>query len=143
MLPHASRDHVAQVLTQVSAVMFWIKCHAPPYRTVKQPPSTARTTNWDALMDPFGQLKQRLGVPPTTRLYTRAETRTHTVIVWPILAHKNTFWDTHWRDNDMLATTHAGASSSAMLRTAKTRFGTHKTCSCSVRGTSQPRHRYN
>ena len=98
MLPHASLDTVAQV----SAVMFWIKCRAPPCRTADQPPCVARTTNWGALMDPFGQLKQRLGVPPTTRLYTRAETRTHTVIVWPILAHKNTCWDTHWRDTDML-----------------------------------------
>ena len=56
------------------------------------------------LLGPFGQLKQRLGVPPTTRLYTRAETRTHTVTFSPILAHKNTFWDTHWRALVTLAT---------------------------------------
>jgi len=43
----------------------------------------------------FGQLKQRLGVPPTTRLYTRAETRAHTVTLWSICAHKNTDLGSH------------------------------------------------
>ena len=122
MLPHASLDTVAQV----SAVMFWIKCRAPPCRTADQPPCVARTTNWDALMGPFGQLKQRLGVPPTTRLYTRAETRTHTVIAWPILAHKNTFWDTHWRDNNVTSgqlKCHAQVLDTTMFGTAKTRLG--------------------